>query len=278
MRPPRNLLPGSAQAPRATGLLGQLALQSPQAIGVMGGPARPAPEPRRHQGAIFKKLMVSIMVIASIGTLASGTLATFTAQTGSQNNVIQTGTLALSEGVGGNTCLSYGTLGAGNTLQNNNNNTGCVPFTFTNYATPTAMAYANFTLQNVGSTDGLSLRASASSCTSAADAAQTYSGGGNLCNQLLIYIQEYTDATFTTATAACAYPSGASPCSFGTNPQNLSGFITASPNLVANGLMAKGTAGDTRYFRVAVELPSTSNNTFQGMKATLTYTWELDSI
>ena len=279
MRPPRHLLPGAPAAPRATGLLGQLTIQAPGAIVTAGARPSPAAAPaHRPSRAVFNKLMVSIMVIAAIGTLASGTFATFTAQTASQNNVIQTGTLALSEGVGANTCLSYGTLGPGNTLTNGNNNTGCAAFTFTNYATPNALAYANFTLQNVGSTDGLSLRASASSCTSAADAAQTYNGGGNVCNQLLVYIQEYTDATFTTATTSCAYPSGAAACSFGTNPQNLSSFMSASPNLVANGLKAKGAAGDTRYFRVAVQLPPTSNNTFQGMKANLTFTWELDSV
>ena len=37
-----------------------------------------------------------------------------------------------------------------------------------------------------------------------------------------------------------------------------------------------GKAGDTRYFQVLIQLPSASNNSFQGRVATFSITWELD--
>ena len=67
---------------------------------------------------------------------------------------------------------------------------------------------------------------------------------------------------------------------FATSPLSLSGFgigphdISVGP--VATAFAPVGSSGDTRYFTVAVQLPSGADNSFQGRKATLSLTWEED--
>jgi hypothetical protein len=221
----------------------------------------------------FNKMMVSVMVLASVGTLASGTLASFNATTTNANNTFQTGTIALSDNVAAQTCLSYGTLNASNQFTNNNANGSCNSVAFAAAAKPGDPATtANFTLKNVGSLPGATLTVAGSACVTTNNA-ESFHGAGDLCVQLVIAVQEM-DSAFAT-NKQCVYPTTAVACPL-TN--TISSFQTASPVTAGftAGLAASGSAGDTRYFQVLIQLPASSANAFQGRVATFSITWELD--
>jgi len=255
---------GRIQSAHAASLL----IVTPINPAVAAAKARP-----RVPRSIFNKLMVSVMVLASVGTLASGTLASFNAQTANPSNTFQTGTIALSDNVAAQTCLSYGTLNAQNQFTNNNQNATCNTIAFAAAAKPgDPAATANFTLKNVGSLAGATLTIAGSACVTTNNS-ESFHGAGDLCVQLDIAVQEM-DSTFTT-NVKCVYPTNAVACPM---TGTISAFQTASPVTANNtaGLNKSGSAGDTRYFQVQIQLPSTSANSFQGRVATFSLTWELD--
>jgi hypothetical protein len=89
-----------------------------------------------------------------------------------------------------------------------------------------------------------------------------------------LYIQQYSDASWTTP-STCVYGGGtASTCDFSDTAKTLSTFQSAY-NTSTNGLVigsGLGT-GTSAYFKVAVKLPSSADNTFQGRQATVDFTW-----
>ena len=100
MRVPSGLIEGE-RTYGAAGLLGRI--QSAQAASLLttATPAAAAAKARpRVFHATFNKLMVSVMVLASVGTLASGTLASFNAQTSNPNNTFQDGSVLMTNVAG----------------------------------------------------------------------------------------------------------------------------------------------------------------------------------
>ena len=274
MRVPGGLIEGERTYGSA-GLLGRI--QSAHAASLLTTNVTPAAAASTARPRVlrstFNKMMVSVMVLASVGMLASGTLASFNATTTNPNNTFQTGTIALSDNVAAQTCLSYGTLNAQNQFTNNNANGSCNSIAFATAAKPgDAAATANFTLKNVGSLAGTTLTVAGSACVTTNNA-EAFHGAGDLCVQLVIAVQEM-DSAFAT-NKQCVYPSTALACPL-TN--TISSFQTASPVTAGftAGLAKSGAAGDTRYFQVLIQLPSTSANSFQGRVATFSITWELD--
>ena len=274
MRVPVQLTEGE-RTPASAGLLGRIhsAHAASLSHAIVHTPVAPAPARPRAMRSTFNKLMVSVMVMASVGTLASGTLASFNATTTNAGNTFQTGTLALSDNVAAQTCLSYGALDAQNQFSNNNSNGACNAVAFAAAAKPgDAAATANFTLKNVGSVAGATMKIAGSGCATTNNA-ESFHGAGDLCGQLAVAVQEMTDATFAT-NKQCLYPNTNIGACGATGTINA--FQTASPVSSATGLSKSGAAGDTRWFQVQIQLPAASGNQFQGRVATFTITWELD--
>jgi predicted ribosomally synthesized peptide with SipW-like signal peptide len=254
----------------------------------------PAPAPRRglHSPgrAAFAKLMVTMIVVAAIASLASGTFASFNAVTQNSANTFQTGTVLLSatQPNGGTACLSYG---GGATITNNNVAT-CPPITFAGLATgtnpaaiqgaakPSDAVHAHVTVQNVGTlnaTNLLTYSTGTATCTTANNPNTAQHGGAaDLCSaQLQFYVQEYNCSGFTPGclVSACVFPADAAnactlspsyPATLGTFTQHIAaGAGVTAPLVVSGGL----TAGQTRYLDVVATLPATAGNTYQGMQA-----------
>lgn len=235
--------------------------------------------------SVLRKLLLTIMVLgATTSTVSAGTFASFNAST-SNTATFATGNLALSNQKGVATaCLS---TGGGGGIDTNVN--ACDSLFGLTVQKPGDSAFVDLTLSNSGTLPG-TLRVSATGdCTNGAAPGQTYSGGGLPCNQLQMYIQEYTTlanrTAGTTTGGQCVYgnTSGSactgfnanytldsfdslgSPISIGTLPALTSGTCAASP-------LPTGTC---RYFRVYISLPATSDNTFQGTQATFGFDWAL---
>jgi hypothetical protein len=273
VRVPGGLIDGE-RAYGSAGLLGRIqSAHAASLLTVITPAAAPAKARPRALRSTFNKMMVSVMVLASVGTLASGTLASFNATTTNANNTFQTGTIALSDNVAAQTCLSYGVLNAQNQFTNNNANAACNSVAFAAAAKPgDAAATANFTLKNVGSLPGTTLTVAGSACVTTNNA-ETFHGAGDLCVQLVIAVQEMDNAF--AVNKQCVYPTTAVNCPLTTA---IGTFQTASPVTAGftAGLAKSGAAGDTRYFQVLIQLPAASANSFQGRVATFSITWELD--
>ena len=100
MRVPSGLIEGE-RTYGAAGLLGRIQSAHAASLLTTATPAAAAAKARpRVFHATFNKLMVSVMVLASVGTLASGTLASFNAQTSNPNNTFQDGSVLMTNVAG----------------------------------------------------------------------------------------------------------------------------------------------------------------------------------
>jgi len=297
MRPPLYLAPAASE-PGPAGLLGRI--RSQEAAFAPPAPAAPltaAAPSVRGRGALhtpgraaFAKLMVTMIVVAAIASLASGTFASFNAVTQNGANTFQTGTVLLSttQPNGSQACVSYGVLGS-STIANNNTNT-CPPITFAGVAgganpaaiqgaaKPSDAVHAHMTVQNVGTLNASTLytySTGSANCTTSNNPNTAQHGTAtDLCSaELQLYVQEYTSAAFTTALSSCVYPADASNActSSPSYPATLGGFTqhviggsgATAPISISGGL----NSGSTRYFDVVVTLPATAANTYQGLQA-----------
>jgi len=227
---------------------------------------------KRFTSKTYLKVLIVVGVLALIGG-GAGTFATFNATTTNAGNTFATGTMVLSNTIGATTCLS---TGGGNT-NSNTNSTGCAKFFNTSISKPGDIAGANLTLQNVGSIAATVASLTKSACNTVDNPSETYHGTGDLCVGLNFYVQEWSDA-FTTP-SKCWYGGGtATTCdaTFATSPQPLSGFTTQDISTAPNSASAfapKNSTGDTRWFTVAVQLPSSAGNSYQGRQAQVDLSW-----
>ncbi|TMC14802.1 MAG: hypothetical protein E6J29_01950 [Chloroflexi bacterium] len=243
-----------------------------------GSPAQAAAsKPTSHT----KRMLVSLLAVAAIAMVANaaggvgGTFATFNATT-TNNSSIQTGTLVLSNKVNaGSACLSYTTA----TISAANSNACDVLWNLSGAsALPGATATADLTLLNQGNLTPSSFKLFANgSCTDAA-VNDTFGnhGGGLLCSQVQVVIYQ-SNNTFTTLTSCvygvaaagspinnCSWDSAHTLADVGTNHQ--SGAAWTLTNLSGN---------TAEYFVVAISLPATTDNTFQGRSAGLQLNWQI---
>ena len=126
-------------------------------------------------------------------------------------------------------------------------------------------------LQNAGSIDATALKLTAGSCLTSNAGGESFHGTGNLCPLLDVYVQEWTDNTYSVA-SHCWYGGGnATTCAFD-DTKTLSTLNGASPFTLTGGL----NAGSDRYFTVGVELQNGAGNTVQGRSAAADLTWHID--
>jgi hypothetical protein len=220
----------------------------------------------------YLKVLIVVGLLAVVGG-GAGTFATFNATVTNAGNTFATGTLVLSNTVNtAEACLSTGTF-------TDTNLASCTQIFNATISAPGDIAGANVTLKNVGSLPATVLNLQASACAPGNNSSETYHGSGNLCTELNFYVQEWSNSVRTMA-YKCWYGStdDGTTCdpAFGATSQLLSGFgagvhdISVGPSLASPAL----TAGGTRWFTVAVQLPQSADNTYQGRQAQLDLTWE----
>jgi hypothetical protein len=217
-----------------------------------------------------KILVTSAVLLVLAAGLGFGSFATFNAQTNNAGNVFAHGTIVLSNTKqGGIACLS---TGGGNT--NTNVNTGCDQLLNLPVKKPGDSGTANLTLKNVGSLNATTFKVFAPTCTNANATGESYNGTGSPCTNVQLYIQQWTDNTFTT-TSSCLYGGATgNTCNFSDVTKTLGAFSTTY-NSSSNGLsIGSGlNAGASAYITIGVQSPSSADNTYQGRQATMDIDW-----
>jgi hypothetical protein len=218
-----------------------------------------------------KIVLTSAVVVVLAATLGVASFATFNAQTDNPGNVFAHGTLVLSDTKqGGVACLS---TGGGNT--NTNVNTGCDQLFNLTVKKPGDSGTANLTLKNVGDINASLFKVFAPTCTNANSTGESYNGTGNPCTVLQLYIQQWTDNTFTTPSACLYGGATGNTCNFSDTTKTLGAFST-SYNSSGTGLsIGSGlNAGSSAYVTIGVQSPSaTTDNTYQGRQASIDFDW-----
>jgi predicted ribosomally synthesized peptide with SipW-like signal peptide len=232
----------------------------------------------------LKKVLVTSIIVASLGTLAGGTFASFTAQNGNPANTFASGSLVLDFNSttfpppvtpNASDCLS---TGGGSTDTNSN---VCATLVSAGVKKPGDSVTAKLALTNRGSLTIAHLMAyspvvsGAKPCADGLAAGETYHGSGLPCGKVVFYIQE-TNSAFTATT--CQWGGGtASTCDFTTDAtktldswSNGAGAHKTTATALDMGALAPGA---TRYFVVGMALPSTADNTYQGVSATMDLDW-----
>jgi hypothetical protein len=222
-----------------------------------------------------RKVLLSLGVLAVVGAFAgAGTFASFFAQTTNPGNVFATGTLVLSDSVdSGTACLSTN----GGTTDTNSNSTGCDESFSLTVQKPGDSSTTTLKIENTGSLAASVLKVFSSACTPGDAAGETYHGTGNPCGQVQLYVQQYSNAAFTTP-SACLYGGFTGvTCDFSDTTKTLSAFATSHGSLVnglsAGAMEAAGGTAPVKWFRIGVKLPSTADNTYQGRSATIDLSW-----
>ena len=218
------------------------------------------------------KIVLSVFVVlGALTVVGAGTFATFNAQAGNPGNLFANGTLVLSNTKAGGTgaCLSTG----GGTTDSNVNNS-CEQLFNLSVKKPGDSGSANLTIKNEGSIAASALKVFSTACANADASAETYHGTGLPCSKIQLYIQRYSDSGFTTP-STCVYGGGtASTCDFSDTAKTLNAFQTAYNTSTSGLAIGSGLAvGSSGYFKVAVQLPSSADNTYQGRQATVDFTW-----
>jgi predicted ribosomally synthesized peptide with SipW-like signal peptide len=220
----------------------------------------------------FKKILLSLIVIGLLASLATAsTFASFTAQTDNPNNTFSTGTLVLSNTrTGGSTCYS---TGGGST--DSNSNAGCDTLISASVKKPGDAATQTLKIQNSGSLDASALKLFSPGCTDANNA-EAYHGTGSACGKVQLYIQQYSDAAFTTP-LACLYGGAvvANTCDFSDTTKTLGSFAGAYGSSGAALSLGSLAAGNTVFVKVGMMLPNSADNSFQGRKATIDFSWQI---
>lgn len=220
----------------------------------------------------FKKVLLSLIVIGLLASLATAsTFASFTAQTDNPNNTFSTGTLVLSNTrTGGSTCYS---TGGGST--DSNSNSGCDTLITATVKKPGDSVTQTLKVQNSGSLDASTLKLFSSSCTDANNT-ESYHGTGSACSKVQLYVQQYSDAAFTTP-SACLYGGAvvANTCDFSDTTKTLGSFGSIYSSAGAAYGLGSLPAGNTVYIKIGMMLPSSSDNSFQGRKATIDFSWQI---
>jgi len=217
----------------------------------------------------FKKVLLSAMVIGGLSffTLAN-TFAVLNSEGSNTGSTIASGTLTIGNTVGaGTSCFSY-------TSATNSNASCDALFSSASLAYPGTPVTVHVTIQNAGTIKASALSIYMPSCTATASPGAPTPGGGNPCSTggAMMYISE-SNSTFTTN--SCVFPTSSGTCSFIANTVN----ALATTRNDANHMFTLGTTGlapgASRYFIVAMQLPSTAANTLQGEEALFKLTWNL---
>lgn len=195
------------------------------------------------------------------------TSGSFNAQTRNPSNAFGSGSLVLLDTKqSASTCAS---TGGGST--NSNVNNSCDQLLNLATKKPGDNATARVTLKNDGSINASALQLYTASCANSDSAGETYHGTGDMCGEVQLYVQQYSDSSFTTK-SSCLYGGGtATVCDFSDATKTVSAFATAYTSVSPLGLGTLN-AGSSVYLELGVQLPSNASNSYQGRTATFDLT------
>jgi hypothetical protein len=222
----------------------------------------------------MKKVLATLIVIGGLSSLTvTGTFALLTSQESNARSTVASGTLTFSNKVStGTACLSYsGPSSPGNV------NTGCqalITSATQNYP-GVPISPVSVQITNNGSIDAASLSVYMPSCTAAPTPGAPSPGGGDPCavNGAQFYLQETTSSGTATT---CWFPAGPTTCVFNANSLRVFAVNLGTTSSALN--LGPGPAhGQTRYFKVGMQLPATANNNLQGEAAVFALTWHIST-
>lgn len=228
---------------------------------------------------------VQSMTMTASATAAPGSTS-ITVTSGNANATYGAGSTVTYNLGSASACFSTGIPAPGTgTFTNGNSNSNCDFLGFASRAKPgDSPSTANVTVKNAGSLTGVTLSLFSSACAASDNSQESYHGAGDPCTVIYLYVQEWSDANFSQP-SHCWYGTVVSgvTCGFQDAPPspNLSNFVSAHNStgtalVLANGLAASGSAGDTRYFTIGMKLPQAADNTYQGRAASIDFTWFLN--
>lgn len=212
-----------------------------------------------------KKVLGSLVVVGCVSAAVGfGTFASFNA-TATNPGSFETGTIVLSNTkAGGTACLS---TGAG-TVTDTNAATCDSLFGLT-LRKPLDASTARLAVQNAGSLAAAAFTVASAACTDGDAAGETFHGTGRPCDAVQVYVQRYSDGTYSTP-SACVFGGGtATTCDHSDTTRTLDALVAAGP--VSMGGLA---AGETAYFEVGLRLPDVGN-AYQGRQAVTSLTWTI---
>ncbi|HVU76161.1 MAG TPA: hypothetical protein VHC67_01170 [Gaiellaceae bacterium] len=227
---------------------------------------------RRHSKTWqLKKVLLSMLVVGGLSMFTiAGTFASLNSESSNAHGTIQSGTLTLGNKVGtASACFSYTAA--------TNDNAGCdALFTSSTLQYPGGAAYtAHVTVSNTGSIAGSNLALYMPSCNGSGVTASPGApspGGGNPCaaGGLQLTIAE-TDSSF--ANPSCVFPNFGGACVVAAN--TLAFMATKKDTAHLYSLNEGLAVGQTRYYTISLQLPSTAANSLQGEEAVFDLTWLL---
>jgi predicted ribosomally synthesized peptide with SipW-like signal peptide len=229
-----------------------------------------------------KPILVGMLILGAIAlAVPGGTFATFNAAT-SNSASVTSGTLLLGNTVNAGTeCFSTSASGAPPTATITAGNSNACTALFAATVNPTGSTQANLTLKNEGNLNAATSTLTATACVSALNPITvngTAFSGDNvatpLCTILEAVVAEVSTSGGTTlAGSGCVYgvAGGLVPV---TNCQY--GVAKPLSGLPASTALGAFNAGVTRFFVVGVNFPDTTDNRYQGQKATVSLTWTLN--
>jgi hypothetical protein len=237
----------------------------------------------------IKKLLLSLIAIGILASFTTGGVyAVMSSDTQNASGIIASATFTMSNTVGaGSPCSSQSGTG--------NSNLSCSALVSAATANlPGNLTQVHVTLTNTGSTPGYGLGVSMPGASAGAGCAESNStspgaviGGGHPCGATgdLFYIQEM-QSDFSTP-VNCWYPSSAGTTCAITSGGTLNGFSQSyywGPSSLAAPKLDLGTDGTSRhgldaqksrYFVVGIQ--EGTDNTLQGVVATFSLLWHVDS-
>ena len=221
---------------------------------------------------VLRKLLLTVMVLGAItSTVSAGTYASFSATT-TNTATFASGTLDLTnDGPTAGVCVSTG--GGSDPTSNSG---ACDQLFALSVKRPGDSAFVDVTLTNSGSVDATTLKLDAGTACAPGNApGAMYNGSGNPCTVVQVYVQEYStlsNRTNDTRTpgGTCHYGAGTTQSCDYVSTKNLDTFDAVSP--ITIGTL---TSGQSRYFRIYLQMLSTANNTFQGKQATFAFNWAI---
>lgn len=209
-------------------------------------------------------------VLLGTGGAGGFVWANFTAQTRNPGNAFAAGTLVLSNTkVSGSTCYSSS---AGST--DSNNNTSCAQLVAMSLKKPGDSATSRIIIKDEGSLDASALQVFAGSCAAADASGESYHGTADPCAKVQVYVQQYSDSSFTTK-SSCLFGGGtATVCDFSDTTKTV-GLLTTTYSSSSPLALGALTAGASDYLEIGFALASNADNTYQGRAATFDLTWQL---
>jgi hypothetical protein len=222
--------------------------------------AQNSAQPAKHKRAGRRRLapaalMAGVAASAAVALSMTGALGAFTAQITNSNDTAATGTLTMQEVGGAATCNS--TDGTGNNVSTNTYScTSINKYGGSTTMIPGTPVATTITIKNTGSVAANTFTLTPAACTPSLNGAVNGSAQSTICNTMTVAVSETLGGVVSNPVAA----------------KTLTAFNTAGA--VSVGPLA---AGATASFTFTVLLPSTADNTFQGLGVSQNLVWNFTS-